>query len=121
MGRISICSSKLASYKTEPFLDHVTGDEKWTTYKHVVREKACVYKGKTLPSTSKAGVHQKKVMLCCCNFSLSPVWGHNGLSSHPYDVRFYIVDGLIGEPASRREAQSPIRINWMSCMSSAFT
>ncbi|GFX09397.1 hypothetical protein TNCV_4697841 [Trichonephila clavipes] len=31
------------------------------------------------------------------------------------------VDGLIGEPASRREAQSPIRINWMSCMSSAFT
>ncbi|GFX24491.1 transposable element Tcb1 transposase [Trichonephila clavipes] len=31
------------------------------------------------------------------------------------------VDGLIGEPASRREAQSPIRINWMSCMSSTFT
>ncbi|GFS65285.1 RNA-directed DNA polymerase from mobile element jockey [Trichonephila clavipes] len=31
------------------------------------------------------------------------------------------VDGLIGEPASRREAQSPIRMKWMSYMSSAFT
>ncbi|GFS47000.1 histone-lysine N-methyltransferase SETMAR [Trichonephila clavipes] len=66
MDRISICSSNLARYKREPFLNHlVTGDEKWIVYKHVVRKKEYVYKGMTPPSTPEAGVHQKKAMLCC--------------------------------------------------------
>ncbi|GFY00773.1 hypothetical protein TNCV_2141651 [Trichonephila clavipes] len=64
MNRISTCSSNLVRYKREPFLDHlVTGDVKWIVYKHVVK-KVHVYKEETPPSTSKAGVHQKKVMLC---------------------------------------------------------
>lgn len=66
MDRISVCSSNLARHKREPFLDRlVTGDEKWIVYKNVVRKRAYVYSGETPPSMSKAGVHQKKVMLCC--------------------------------------------------------
>ncbi|GFX10021.1 hypothetical protein TNCV_4101601 [Trichonephila clavipes] len=44
----------------------VTENEKWIVYKQVVRKKTYVYKGVTPPSTSKSGVHQKKIMLCCC-------------------------------------------------------
>ncbi|GFS55154.1 mariner Mos1 transposase [Trichonephila clavipes] len=53
MDRISICSSDLARYKIEPFLNLlVTGDEKWIVYKYVVRKEARVYKefcSETLP------------------------------------------------------------------------
>ena len=54
------------SEKSCSFLNRlVTGDEKWIVYKNVVRKKAYVYRGENPPSTSKARVHQKKVMLCC--------------------------------------------------------
>ncbi|GFT68610.1 HTH_48 domain-containing protein [Trichonephila clavipes] len=66
MDRNSIYSSNRARHKREPFLDHLmTGDEKRIVYKHVVRKKAYVYKRETSPSSSIAGVPQKKVMLGC--------------------------------------------------------
>ncbi|GFV08151.1 hypothetical protein TNCV_4786961 [Trichonephila clavipes] len=64
MDRISIHFQNLDCHKRESFLDHLkSGDEKWIMYKHVVRKKGYVYKGKTPPSTFKSGVHQRKVIL----------------------------------------------------------
>ncbi|GFS51559.1 histone-lysine N-methyltransferase SETMAR [Trichonephila clavipes] len=102
VDRISICSSILARHKRGSFWDHLmAGDEKWIMYRLVVRKKAYVYKGETLPSES--GDHQKKVMLCC--------W---------YRIVVFLVTSsspvpealLLGGSAAPTEVSPPVGVVW---------
>ena len=50
--------------KTDPFLKRsIRGDEKWVVYDNVVRKRSSSKRGEPAQSTSKADIHQKKVML----------------------------------------------------------
>jgi len=40
------------------------GDEKWILYNHIERKKSLGKQNKPPTTTSKAGLHPKKVMLC---------------------------------------------------------
>ncbi|GFX54627.1 putative DD41D transposase [Trichonephila clavipes] len=85
-----VCSSNPTRYKREQFWDDlVTGDEKRFVYKYVVRKKAYAYEGETSPSTSKVGMHQKKVMLYCSHTRAIGARPHYPelLSSDKTDVR----------------------------------
>ena len=43
MNRIAVCSSNLARYKRELFLNRfITGDTKWIVFKNVVKKSLCV-------------------------------------------------------------------------------
>ena len=62
--RISICGSLLKRNETDPFLKQIiTGDEKWVVYDNVVRKRSWSKRDEPAQSTSKADIHQKKVML----------------------------------------------------------
>ena len=62
--RISICDSLLKRNETDPFLKRIiTGDEEWVVYDNVVRKRSWSKRDEPAQSTSKADIHQKKVML----------------------------------------------------------
>ena len=62
--RISICDSLLKRNETDPFWERIiTGDEKWVFYDNVVRKRSWSKPNEPAQSTSKADIHQKKVML----------------------------------------------------------
>ena len=62
--RISICDSLLKRKKTDQFLKRIiTSDEKWVDYDNVVRKILWSKRDEPAQSTSKADIHQKKVML----------------------------------------------------------
>ena len=62
--RISICDSLLKRNETDPFLKRIiTADEKWVVYYNVVRNRSWSKRDEPAQSTSKADIHQKKVML----------------------------------------------------------
>ena len=42
----------------------MTGDEKWTLYNNVERKRSWGKRNEPPPTTPKAGLHPKKVMLC---------------------------------------------------------
>ena len=62
--RIYICDSLLKCNETDSFLKRITkGDEKWVVYDNVVRNRSWSKQDEPAQSTSKADIHQKKVML----------------------------------------------------------
>ena len=62
--RISICDSLLKRNETDPILKRIiTGDEKWVVYDNVVRKRSWSKRDEPAQSSSKADIHQKKVML----------------------------------------------------------
>lgn len=62
--RISICDSLRKRQENDPFLKRlVTGDEKWIVYDNVVRKKSWRPSNEPPGTTSKAGLHPKKIML----------------------------------------------------------
>ena len=62
--RISICDLLLKRNETDPFSKRIiTGDEKWVVYDNVVRKRSWSKRDELARSTSKADIHQKKVML----------------------------------------------------------
>ena len=62
--RISICDSLLKRNETDLFLKGIiTRDEKWVVYDNVVRSRSWSKRNEPAQSTSKAVIHQKKVML----------------------------------------------------------
>jgi len=64
MDRISICDSLYKCNEEIPFLQIVTGDEKWIIYNNVERKRSRGKWNESLLATPKAGLHPKKVMLC---------------------------------------------------------
>ena len=61
---ISICDSLLKRSETDPFLKRIIKDnEKWVVYDNVVRKRSYSKRNEPAQSTSKADIHQKKVML----------------------------------------------------------
>ena len=62
--RISICDLLLKRNETDPFLKRIiTGDEKWVVYDNEMRKRSWSNRDEPAQSTSKADIHQKKVML----------------------------------------------------------
>lgn len=62
--RISICDSLRKRQKNDPFLKRmITGDEKWIVYNNVVRKRSWRHSKELPQTTSKAGLHPKKIML----------------------------------------------------------
>ena len=74
--RISICDSLLNHNETDPFLKRtITGDEKWVVCDNVGRKKSWSKRDEPAQSTSKADIHEKKVML-------SVWWDFKGILSY---------------------------------------
>ena len=62
---ISACDSLLKHNENVLFLKQiVTGNEKWILYDNVEWKKLWGKRNEPLPTTPKAGVHPKKVILC---------------------------------------------------------
>ena len=62
---ISAWNSLLKRNENVPFLKQiVTGDEKWMLYNNVEQKRSWGKRNKQPPSTPKAGLQPKKVMLC---------------------------------------------------------
>ena len=62
--RINDCDLDLKCNKFDPFLKRIiTGDEEWTVYNNVVRIRSWSKRDEPLQTTSKAELHQKKIML----------------------------------------------------------
>jgi len=62
--RIDVCDLRLKRQENDPFLKRIiTGDEKWVVYNNVKRKRSWSKKDELTQSTSKADIHQKKVML----------------------------------------------------------
>ena len=62
--RISIRDSPLKRNETDPFLKRIiTGDEKWVIYDNIMRKRSWSNRDEPAQSTSKADIHQMKVML----------------------------------------------------------
>ena len=62
--RISICDSLLKRNETDPFLKQIlTSDEKWVAYDNIVWKRSWSKLDEPTQSTSKADIHQKKVIL----------------------------------------------------------
>lgn len=60
-----MCTSLLSRLKFEPFLNRiVTGDEKWVFFRNVKRQRQWISPGETVIPQPKAGLHQRKVLLC---------------------------------------------------------
>ena len=60
---MSICDSLLKRNETDPFLKRIiTGDEIWVVYDEVVRKRSWSKRDEPTQSTSKADIHQKKVI-----------------------------------------------------------
>ena len=71
--RISICDSLLKRNEIDPFLKNlITGDEKWIVYNNVNRKRSWVMQDEPAQTTSKAEIHQKKIML-------SVWWDYKGI------------------------------------------
>ena len=71
--RISICDSLLKRNEFDPFLKNlITGDEKWIVYNNVNRKRSWVMQDEPAQTTSKAEIHQKKIML-------SVWWDYKGI------------------------------------------
>ena len=65
LGRISACDSLLKYNEKVLFLKQiVTGDEKWILYNNVEWKRLWGKRNEPPPTTPKAGLRQKKVMLC---------------------------------------------------------
>ena len=65
LDRISACYSLFKCNENVPFLKEiVTGDEKWILYNNVEWKRSWGKWNKPPPTTPKAGLHPKKVMLC---------------------------------------------------------
>ncbi|XP_066253847.1 uncharacterized protein [Euwallacea similis] len=62
--RISICDSLRKRQESDPFLKQiVTGDEKWIIYENVKRKRSWGHSSQPPQTTSKVGLHPKKIML----------------------------------------------------------
>ena len=62
--RVDVCDLLLKRQEYDPFLMRiVTGDEKWVVYNNVKRKRSWSKQDEPAQSTSKADIHQKKVML----------------------------------------------------------
>lgn len=62
--RISICDLLRKRQENDPFLKRmVTGDEKWVVYDNVTRKRSWGHSSEPPQTTSKAGLHPKKIML----------------------------------------------------------
>ena len=62
--RISVCDSLMKRNETDLFLKPIiTDDEKWVVYDNVVRKRLWSKRDEPAQSTSKADIHQKKVIL----------------------------------------------------------
>lgn len=73
LRRIDVCDSLLKRLENDPFLKRIiTGDEKWVVYNNVKRKRSWSKKDEKAQSTSKAEIHQKKVML-------SVWWDYKGI------------------------------------------
>ena len=71
--RINICDSLLKRNEFDPFLKNlITGDEKWIVYNNVNRKRSWVMQDEPAQTTSKAEIHQKKIML-------SVWWDYKGI------------------------------------------
>lgn len=63
-ARINICDNLIKREKNDPFSKRlITGDEKWIVYNNVVRKRSWYRRDGSPQTTSKADIHQKKVML----------------------------------------------------------
>ena len=62
--RINACDVHLKRNEFDPFLKRIiTGDEKWIIHNNVSRKRSWSKHGEPAQTTSKADIHQKKVML----------------------------------------------------------
>ena len=65
LDHISTCDSLLKRNENVLFLKQIVmGDEKWILYNNVERERSWGKRNEPPPTTPKAGLHPKKVMLC---------------------------------------------------------
>jgi len=63
-ARINICDMLIKRQENDPFLKRlITGDEKWIVYNNVVRKRSWCRRDDLPQATSKADIHQRKVML----------------------------------------------------------
>ena len=63
-NRINACDMHLKRNEFDPFLKRIiTGDEKWIVYNNVNRKRSWSKRDEPSQTTSKADIHQKKVML----------------------------------------------------------
>ena len=71
---ILACNSLLKRNENVPFLKQiVTGDEKWILYNNLERKRSWGKGNEPPPTTPKADVHPKKVMLCIVGLEGSPL------------------------------------------------
>jgi histone-lysine N-methyltransferase SETMAR len=50
--------------ETDPFLKRIiTGDKKWIVYSNIIRKRSWCKRDEAAQTTSKAELHQKKIML----------------------------------------------------------
>ena len=71
--RINICDLLKKCNENDPFLKRlITGDEKWVVYNNVNGKRSRSKPGEPAQTTSKADIHQKKVML-------SVWWDYKGI------------------------------------------
>ena len=62
--RINACDLHLKRNEFDPFLKRIiTGNEKWIVYNNVVRKRSWSKRDEPPQTTSKAELHQKKIML----------------------------------------------------------
>ena len=67
LDRISTCNSLLKHNENVPFLKQIVmGDEKWILYNNVEWKRSWGKRNEPPPTTPKAGLHPKKLMLCIC-------------------------------------------------------
>nr|KAF6281895.1 hypothetical protein mPipKuh1_010196 [Pipistrellus kuhlii] len=73
MQRISSCDLLKKRNENDPFLKRlITGDEKWVVYNNIKRKRSWSRPGEPTQATSKADIHQKKVLL-------SVWWDYKGI------------------------------------------
>nr|KAF6374223.1 hypothetical protein mPipKuh1_009456 [Pipistrellus kuhlii] len=73
MQRISSCDLLKKRNENDPFLKRlITGDEKWVVYNNIKRKRSWSRPGELTQTTSKADIHQKKVLL-------SVWWDYKGI------------------------------------------
>ena len=62
--RINACDLHLKRNEFDPFLKRIiTGDEKYIVYNNVIRRRSCSKRDEPRQTSSKAELHQKKIML----------------------------------------------------------
>ena len=71
--RINSCNLLKKRNENDPFLKRlITGDEKWVVYNNIKRKKLSSRPRESVQTTSKAGIHQNKVLL-------SVWWDYKGI------------------------------------------